>query len=46
MAGMFYLVDCWMTKSISGSEEEFRKGYHGFAQKTLKGYNSKIISQF
>ena len=46
MAGMFYLVDCWMTKSISGLEEEFRKGYHGFAQKTLKGYNSTIISQF
>lgn len=38
MSGMFYLVDCWKTKGVLGLEEEFKKGYYGFAQKTLKGY--------
>ena len=38
ISGMFYLINRWKIKGTLGLEEEFKKGYYGFARKTLKGY--------
>lgn len=43
ISGIFYLVDNWLEKGILGLEEEFKKGYYGFAQKTIEKYQSTTI---
>lgn len=36
MCGMIYLAECWLRGGIPALLEEYRKGYHGFADRSLR----------